>query len=122
MPTETGSLSQLLDKLSKTDDPKTIFELSREIKEGSRPVRIRLDDPNAAYYPFTLKKGDKVVSKTGDSIDPESIGEVVDGVYEGTVKPGWYDIVYIVKRDKDGLHYHARDLDLRPVPVGELSR
>jgi len=118
MATETGSMSQLIDKLSKAEDPKTIFELSREIKEGARQIKIRLDDPNADYYPFTFKKGDKVVDKMGDSIDLESKGEIVDGIYEGTAKrDGWYTLIYTVKRDKDGRHYNARDLDLVKVPA-----
>jgi hypothetical protein len=109
----TGDMPQLIDKLSKAEDPKTIFELSRQIREGARQITVRLDDPNADYYPFTFKKGDKVVAKAGDGVDIESKGDIVDGVYEGTAtRGGWYTIVYSVKRDKDGAYYSARDLDL----------
>jgi hypothetical protein len=113
MPTETGSMSQLLDKLSKTEDPKQIFELSKEIKEGARSVKIKLTDPEAIHYPFTFKKGDVVVRKLGDSVDMESKGEIVDGEYEGTVRPGgWYTLIYTVKRLRDGMYYDAKDLNL----------
>ena len=113
MATVTGSMSELLDKISKTDDPKSIFDLSREIKKGSRSVTIKLDDPNADYYPFIFKKGEKVVSTTGVTTDVESKGTIIDGIYEGTERPGGsYVLIYTIQRDKDGLLYKARDLDL----------
>ena len=113
MATVTGSMSELLDKISKTDDPKSIFDLSREIKKGSRSVTIKLDDPNADYYPFIFKKGEKVVSTTGVTTDVESKGTIIEGIYEGTERPGGsYVLIYTIQRDKDGLLYKARDLDL----------
>jgi hypothetical protein len=121
MTTETGSMSQLIDKLAQTQDPKTIFELSREIKEGARQVRIKLDDADAAHYPFTFKKGDVVARITdASSIDPQSKGRIIDGIYEGTVKPGGsYTLIYTVQRD-DGVIYDARDLHLVRVADGEI--
>jgi len=117
MATEVGSMSQLIDRLAKTEDPKTISELSREIREGARQVRVKLDDPDAFHYPFTFKKGDAVARIIDEhSIDDQSQGRITDGVYEGTVRPGGpYTVIYTVKTD-DGVSYDARDLHLVPVP------
>lgn len=116
MPTETGSMTELIEKLSKTDDPRGILELAMEINKGSVIVKVKIGDPNAAYYPFMFKRGDMVVSKTETSIDLDSKGEIIDGEYEGAARPGGsYSIIYTVKRLKDGLYYDAKELGLTRV-------
>jgi hypothetical protein len=116
MPTETGSMTELIEKLSKTDDPRGILELAKEINKGSVIVKVKIDDPNAACYPFMFKRDDMVVSKTETSIDLDSKGEIVDGEYEGAARPGGsYSIIYTVKRLKDGLYYDAKELGLTRV-------
>ena len=113
MTTETGSLSQLITKFATTDDLKERLELSEEIKKGSKRIRITLKEPTVDYYPFRFKAGDIVARKVEDVVDMETKGEVIDGVYDGTIKPGgWYTMIYTVKRLKDGVTYDAQDLNL----------
>jgi len=116
MATDVTSISSLIQKLSTTTDANTIFEISKEINKASEIIKIKLDDPRAAYYPFTFKKGDVVVQLTDNGIDLDSKGEIVDAEYEGTVGTGgWYTVIYNVRRLKDGILYDARDLHLQRI-------
>ena len=71
-------------------------------------IKVVIDDPDAAHYPFKFRKGDMVALR----LDPEGKGEIVDGEFEGSLGGGSYSLIYTVKRLKDGFCYKAKDLEL----------
>jgi len=72
----------------------------------------KLDDPEA---PFVFRRGTRVAWKRRDGTpDHKFIGEIVDGVCEFEVGDGWYNAVYVVKRE-DGTLFAAGETDLIPV-------
>jgi hypothetical protein len=77
-------------------------------------ARVKIDDPEAAHYPFTFQKGDNVARQNDKSLDPGTIGEIVDGEFEGS-QSGSYTLIYTVKTFKEGSYYGAKDLGLEKV-------
>lgn len=74
-------------------------------------VRVEIDDPDAAHYPFKFQKGDIVALRI---LGPEANGEIVGGEFEGSLVGGSYSVTYTV-RLKDGFCYEAKDSEVKKV-------
>lgn len=79
--------------------------------------RLRLSDPKCpSDAPFRFRIGDRVAWKKGDEApDLDSVGVVVDGVWEYWVEGGTGRVWYRVQREKDKLYYDVHPLRLRLV-------
>jgi len=71
-------------------------------------IMVKVDDPEAPYYPFTAERGDKVRFYPGE-------GEVINATYEGPsrqeIERGAstaHTTVYVVRGLRDGQIRHAR--------------
>jgi len=78
-------------------------------------MRVNIKDPIADQCPFSFQIGDRVARK--ESVQ-ETIGQIVDGEFEGSVGGGSYDIIYTVKI-RDCVYYNARELELKKIDPNE---
>lgn len=79
-------------------------------------VEVKISDADARRYPFTSKLGDIVAKITKDKVAPTTMGETVDGTYEGSQGVTSFVVIYPVKRLKDGTCYDAMNCSLARAP------